>query len=110
MLIGRLWTLSSRLHHTGHPWIARLVKSAIFLAVRALLPPQARLGRDLSFTHHGIGTIVHPNVTIGDYVRLFHGVTLGTDVPLSDPRRMTIGDRTVVGAGAVVIGPVSIGA
>jgi serine O-acetyltransferase len=102
--------LSARLHQADHPWAAKVIKSMIFLSVRALLAPEAHLGRSVSLTHHGIGTVVHPNVTLGDDVRLFHGVTLGTDVPLADPRRMIIGDRTVVGAGAVVIGPVTIGA
>jgi serine acetyltransferase len=106
---GRLWRLSTRLHAAGHRWSASIVKGVIFLLCRALLAPEARIGERLRLGHWGLGVVVHPNVSIGDDVFLYHGVTLGTDVPLADPRRMVIGDRVVVGAGAVVLGPVTIG-
>jgi serine O-acetyltransferase len=109
MWVVRLWRLSTRLHGAGHERTARVVKGVIYVFFRALLPPEAQLGERLRVCHSGLATVVHPNVTIGDDVALLHGVTLGTDVPLSDPRRMRIGDRVVVGAGAAIVGPVTIG-
>lgn len=109
MWAGRLWRLSTRLHARGHRRAAWLVKVAIFLMCRALLAPEAKVGERLRLGHWALGVVVHPNVSIGDDVFLFHGVTLGTDVPLADPRRMVVGNRVVVGAGAVVLGPVTIG-
>lgn len=109
MWIGRLWKLSTRLHARGHRRAAWLLKGALFLTCRALLAPEAKVGERVRLGHCALGVVVHPNVSIGDDVLLYHGVTLGTDVPLADPRRMVIGDRVVVGAGAVVVGPVTIG-
>ena len=109
MLIGRVWSLSTRLHARGHRRAAWLVKGAIFLVCRALLAPEATVGERPVLGHWALGVVVHPNVSIGDDVLLYHGVTLGTDVPLADSRRMVLGDRVVVGAGAVVVGPVTIG-
>jgi serine O-acetyltransferase len=109
MWVARMWRLSTRLHAAGHRRAARVVKGLIYVLFRALLPPEAQLGERLRVCHSGLATVVHPNVTIGDDVALLHGVTLGTDVPLADPRRMRIGNRVLVGAGAAIIGPVTIG-
>jgi serine O-acetyltransferase len=106
---GSLWRLSARLHAAGHRRAALVVKGLLFVICRALLAPEARIGERPRLGHWGLGIVVHPNVAIGDDVFLYHGVTLGTDVPLADPRRLVVGDRVVVGAGAVVIGPVKIG-
>lgn len=110
MVVAALWTWSSRLHRSGHRYLALVLKGGIFLFARALLPPEAELGKGIQISHHCVGTVVHPNVVIGDHVRIFHGVTLGTDIPLADPRRLRIGDHSVISPGAAVVGPVDIGA
>jgi serine O-acetyltransferase len=109
MVVARMWRLSTRLHAAGHRRSALLLKGLIYVLFRALLPPEAQLGERLRLCHSGLAVVVHPNVTIGDDVALLHGVTLGTDVALADPRRMRIGDRVIVGVGAAVIGPITIG-
>lgn len=70
------------------------------------LPPSTTVGTGLRL-RHGVGLVVNPATVIGNNVMLRHGVTLGnrrsrTDCPV-------IADDVEIGAGAVVIGAVTIG-
>lgn len=71
--------------------------------------PAATIGRRL-FIDHGMGAVIGETAEIGDDVVLFHGVTLGGARPRADRRHPRIGDRVILGAGATILGPVSIGA
>lgn len=104
-----LFRLSAALRRRGARRSARLVKALNFVLFKAIIPPELEAGDDLRLGHYGFGVVIHPNTTIGRNVFLGHQVTLGTDVDLRDPRRMTIGDDVNVGAGAIVLGPVTIG-
>ena len=73
------------------------------------IPPELEAGDNFRLGHYGLGVVIHPNTTIGRNVFLGHQVTLGTDIDLRDPRRMTTGDDVNVGVGAIVLGPVTIG-
>jgi serine O-acetyltransferase len=78
--------------------------------------PGARIGRRL-FIDHGMGVVVGETAEIGDDVTLYHGVTLGGVAPsvnsssqVDRKRHPTIGNNAIVGAGAQVLGPITIGA
>jgi len=71
--------------------------------------PGARIGRRF-FIDHGMGVVIGETVEIGDDVMLYHGVTLGGRQREGGKRHPTIGDRVAVGAGAKILGPVTIGA
>ena len=71
--------------------------------------PAARIGRGL-FIDHGMGLVIGETVTIGDYVTLYQGVTLGGTGKDVGKRHPDIGDHVVVGAGAKVLGPFMVGA
>src|SRR6476469_5421565 len=70
--------------------------------------PGARLGRRL-FIDHGMGVVIGETAIVGDDVLLFHGVTLGGRSMRKGKRHPTLGDHVTVGAGAKILGPVSIG-
>jgi len=70
--------------------------------------PAAVLGRRV-FIDHGMGVVIGETVVIGDDVTLFHGVTLGGTRAEAGRRHPHVGDRVVIGAGATVLGPLSIG-
>ncbi|MCB0878702.1 MAG: serine O-acetyltransferase, partial [Thermoleophilia bacterium] len=55
------------------------------------------------------GVVIGETATIGDDVLLYHGATLGGRDARPGQRHPTIGDRVMVGAGARVLGPVTIG-
>lgn len=72
--------------------------------------PQARIGSCL-FIDHGSGIVIGATAEIGDYVSIYQGVTLGGVTQTEKGKRHpTLEDRVVVGAGAKIIGPITIGA
>ncbi|KJQ53167.1 serine O-acetyltransferase EpsC [Microbacterium sp. SA39] len=71
--------------------------------------PGATIGRRF-FIDHGMGVVIGETAEIGDDVMLYHGVTLGGRTRDSGKRHPTLGDGVAVGAGAKILGPVTIGA
>ena len=77
--------------------------------------PGARIGRYL-FIDHGMGVVVGETSEIGEGVTLYHGVTLGGIAPSVDSdtqrqqkRHRTLEDGVIVGSGAQVLGPITVG-
>lgn len=70
--------------------------------------PGAQIGRRF-FIDHGMGVVIGETVEIGDDVMLYHGVTLGGRQREGGKRHPTIGNEVAVGAGAKILGPVVIG-
>ncbi|MDU0479882.1 serine O-acetyltransferase [Staphylococcus chromogenes] len=71
--------------------------------------PGATIGRRF-FIDHGMGIVIGETAIIGDGVMLYHGVTLGGQVLTQTKRHPTLEDGVVVGSGAKVLGPITIGA
>lgn len=71
--------------------------------------PGAVIGRRF-FIDHGMGVVVGETAEVGDDVMLYHGVTLGGRQREGGKRHPTLGDGVAVGAGAKVLGPITIGA
>ena len=71
--------------------------------------PGATIGRRF-FIDHGMGVVIGETAVIGDGVTLYHGVTLGGTSWNKGKRHPTLGDGVVIGAGAKVLGPITIGA
>jgi len=61
------------------------------------------------FIDHGMGVVIGETAQIGSDVTLYHGVTLGGTSLEKGKRHPTLGDRVVVGAGAKVLGAITIG-
>ncbi|MFH0798630.1 MAG: serine O-acetyltransferase [Pseudomonadota bacterium] len=70
--------------------------------------PGAKIGKRF-FIDHGMGVVIGETTEIGDDVMLYQGVTLGGTSWTKGKRHPTLEDRVVVGAGAIVLGPISIG-
>ncbi|WP_258060790.1 serine O-acetyltransferase EpsC [Rathayibacter rathayi] len=103
------------LHRVAHAWWwrglrlpARMLSQAARAATGVEIHPGARIGRRL-FIDHGMGVVIGETARIGDDCMLYHGVTLGGKSARRERRHPTLGDRVVVGAGAVVLGPVVLG-
>ena len=71
--------------------------------------PGATIGRRF-FIDHGMGVVIGETAVVGDDVTLYHGVTLGGTSWNKGRRHPTIEDGVVIGAGAKVLGPLTIGA
>jgi serine O-acetyltransferase len=70
--------------------------------------PGATIGRRF-FIDHGMGVVIGETAVIGDDCTIYHGVTLGGTSWLKGKRHPTLGNDVVVGAGAKVLGPITIG-
>jgi serine O-acetyltransferase len=70
--------------------------------------PGARIGSGL-FIDHGMGVVIGETTIIGDNVTLYQGVTLGGSGKETGKRHPTLHDNVVVGAGASILGNISIG-
>jgi serine O-acetyltransferase len=70
--------------------------------------PGARIGRRL-FVDHGMGVVIGETSEIGDDVTLYQGVVLGGISLNEGKRHPTLGNKVIVGAGAKILGPVTIG-
>lgn len=70
--------------------------------------PGATIGRRF-FIDHGCGVVIGETAEIGNDVTLYHGVTLGGVSWNSGKRHPTLCDGVMVGAGAKILGPVTIG-
>jgi serine O-acetyltransferase len=71
--------------------------------------PGATIGRRF-FIDHGMGVVIGETAELGDDVMLYHGVTLGGRQREGGKRHPTLHDGVTVGAGAKVLGPITIGA
>ncbi len=71
--------------------------------------PGARIGRRF-FLDHGMGVVIGETARIGDDVLLYQGVVLGGTSLEKKKRHPTLGNHVVVGTGAKVLGPITVGA
>lgn len=87
---------------------ARLVSQFARSLTGVEIHPAATIGRRL-FIDHGMGVVIGQTAVIGEDVLIFHGTTLGGVSMTKGKRHPAIGDRVVIGSGAKVLGPITIG-
>lgn len=97
-----------------HLWRHRWVTSARWLSQFARwltgieIHPGATIGKRL-LIDHGMGVVIGETAVIGDNVTLYHQVTLGGVSLDPEKRHPTIEDNVVIGSGAAVLGPFTVG-
>lgn len=115
LLYPGVWSLA--LHRIAH----RLYRAELFFLARAVnhmsrfltandIHPGAQIGKNL-FIDHGF-TVIGETAEIGDDVTIYQNVTLGGTDPangIAGKRHPTIGNGTIIGSGAQVLGPVTVG-
>jgi len=89
-------------------FIARVVAACARAATGVEIHPAARIGRRL-FIDHGMGVVIGETAVVGDDVLIFHGVTLGGTSTAAGRRHPTVGHEVVIGAGAKLLGPITVG-
>ena len=95
--------------------IARIISQFSRFLTGIEIHPGARIGKNL-FIDHGMGVVIGETSEIGDIVTIYHMATLGGIAPSinsNDQRNIkrhpTIGDEAVIGSGAQVLGPITVG-
>jgi serine O-acetyltransferase len=93
----RGWTLTARFLSQINRWLTGIE-----------IHPGAQIGRRL-LIDHGMGVVIGETAVIGDHVTLYQQVTLGGVSLDPGKRHPTVEDEAVIGAGAAVLGPITIG-
>lgn len=101
--------LSHWLWNIGLKWLARFISMLMRWFTGIEIHPGARIGRRF-FIDHGMGVVIGETAEIGDDCTLYHGVTLGGTSWQKGKRHPTLANDVVIGAGAKVLGPISISA
>jgi serine O-acetyltransferase len=102
-LAHRLWVKGGAAQFPARA-ISQLARSLTGIEIH----PGATIGRRF-FIDHGMGVVIGETTEIGDDVMLYQGVTLGGQSLAKGKRHPTLGDRVTVGAGAKVLGAITIG-
>lgn len=88
--------------------VARLCSAVTEVVTGVDIHPAAVLGPGL-FIDHATGVVIGETAEVGADVTIYHGVTLGGNSLERGKRHPTVGDRVTIGAGAKVLGPITIG-
>jgi serine O-acetyltransferase len=89
-------------------WAARFIAYVARWWTGIEIHPGARIGHRF-FIDHGMGVVIGETAAIGDDCTIYHGVTLGGTSWQKGKRHPTLGNGVVIGAGAKVLGPISVG-
>lgn len=104
--------ISHRLAHFLHtkkiPFLPRTLSQISRFITGIEIHPGAKIGSGL-FIDHGMGVVIGETTVIGRNVALFQGVTLGGTGKEIGKRHPTLGNNIVVGAGAKILGNITIG-
>lgn len=103
-----LHRLAHKLWRANWKLLARCVSSFARFATGIEIHPGAIIGRRF-FIDHGMGVVIGETTEIGDDVTLYQGVTLGGTSWNKGKRHPTLENDVIVGAGAKILGPFSVG-
>jgi serine O-acetyltransferase len=108
------YRLSHQLWRMGLHFLPRLLMQTARILTGIEIHPGAKIGPGF-FVDHGMGTVIGETAEIGREVTLYHDVTLGGVMPAVDAdkqrdnkRHPTLGDFVIVGAGAQILGPITV--
>ena len=104
----QIWALGHRLHRAGVPLLPKAIDIFCRVVFSADVTVRANIGDQVVFMHNGMGTAIHTKVVIEGPGIVFQNVTIGESMGLR-PGTPSIGRKVVIGAGAVIIGPVTVG-
>lgn len=103
------YRISHRLYRNGFRALARVIMGLNQVVTNIDIHPGATIGRRV-FIDHGFGVVIGQTTVIEDDVLIYQGVTLGGVSLVAGKRHPTIKSGVVIGAGAKVLGNITIGA
>jgi len=89
-------------------WLARFISTLARWITGIEIHPGAVIGRRF-FIDHGMGVVIGETAEIGDDCMMYHGVTLGGTSRDKVKRHPTLKDGVIIGAGAKILGPITLG-
>jgi serine O-acetyltransferase len=104
--------LAHRLAHalwgSGVPLLPRLIATIARSVTGVEIHPAAKIGGGL-LIDHGMGVVIGETAQVGDDVTIYQGVTLGGTGFATGKRHPTVEDEVTIGAGARLLGPITVG-
>jgi len=100
--------VSHALYEAGVPLAPRALANVTKVVTGIEIHPAARIGRGL-FIDHGSGVVIGETAEVGDDVTIYQGVTLGGTGFQRGKRHPTVGNGSIIGAGAKLLGPIAVG-
>ncbi len=100
--------ISHYLYLKKYYFLARYISEKCKRKTGIEIHPGATIGKNL-FIDHGFGVVIGETTIIGDNVTIYHGVTLGATGKETGKRHPTIKDNVMIGAGAKILGNITIG-
>ena len=95
-------------HEHGLKFLARMISQRSRRRTGIEIHPGAKIGKRLVIDH-GMGIVIGETAEIGDDCLIYHGVTLGGTGKEVGKRHPTIGNNVLIGTGAKVLGPFTVG-
>lgn len=95
-------------YNKKHYLLARYISEKAKRKTGIEIHPGAKIGKGL-FIDHGTGVVIGETAIVGNYVTMFHGVTLGGTGKEKGKRHPTVGDNVFIGSGAKLLGNINIG-
>ncbi|MDD3088346.1 MAG: serine O-acetyltransferase [Candidatus Omnitrophica bacterium] len=102
------YRVANAMRKSGLPFFPRLISQLAKWMTGIEIHPGATIGKGF-FIDHGMGVVIGETAVVGNNVTLFQGVTLGGTGKEKGKRHPNIGDNVVVGAGAKVLGNITVG-
>ncbi|NLX61211.1 MAG: serine O-acetyltransferase [Tissierellia bacterium] len=101
--------ISHKLYKKGKFTLARIISQRARRKTGIEIHPGAQIGKNF-FIDHGMGVVIGETAEVGNNVTIYHGVTLGgVGGDPNSKRHPTVEDDVMIGAGAKILGPVTIG-
>ena len=102
------YRIANKISKWNIPFLPRLISQIARFLTGIEIHPKATIGEKF-FIDHGMGVVIGETTIIGDEVLIYQGVTLGGTGKDLGKRHPTIGNRVTIGAGAKVLGNITIG-
>lgn len=96
------------LYKKNFKFLARWISQCVRFWTGIEIHPGAEIGRGL-FIDHGMGVVIGETAVVGDDCTIYQGVTLGGTGKEKGKRHPTLGNNVMVGSGAKVLGPFTVG-
>lgn len=103
-----LYRFSHRFWIYNLRFIARIISYFSRMITGIDIHPDAKIGKGF-FIDHGMGVVIGETAEVGDNCTIYQGVTLGGVSLKKEKRHPTLDNNVVIGAGAAILGPISIG-
>ncbi|NBX91845.1 MAG: serine O-acetyltransferase [Proteobacteria bacterium] len=100
--------LAHQLYDWRIPFLPRMISELSRFFTGIEIHPGAQIGKNV-IIDHGMGTVIGETAIVGDFVILYQGVTLGGTSTQKQKRHPTLETGVVVGAGAKILGNITIG-